>query len=317
MTRKTQGRHWARLPLAAAVAALAASPASAKQFYFESLDAELSWDTTISVGASWRIADRDENQLAQGNLGVAQYSTQGSSTNNTDDGDWNFKKGETYSKVVKLTTDLMLRSGDFGGFLRAKGFYDKELMDEGRAFDNAGQTRELSDDALDQAGANAEILDAYVWGDFYLGEDEIPLNVRLGKQVVSWGESTFITGGINAISPIDASAFRTPGAEIKEVLLPVNLAYASLGLTEDLTLEAFYQIEWEKTRVDPCGTFFSTNDFGADGCGPVLLAGQTPDGLALAQGVYADRLADKEPSDSGQFGIAARWYAADLNDTEF
>ncbi|WP_369602548.1 DUF1302 domain-containing protein [Hahella sp. SMD15-11] len=318
MTRKTQGRQWAQLPLAAAIAALVVSPvSSARQFYLESLDADLSWDTTISAGASWRVSDRDENQLAQGNLGVPQYSTRGSSTNNTDDGNWNFKKGETYSKVIKLTTDLMLRKGDFGGFIRGKAFYDKELMDEGRAYDNVGQTRELSDDALDQAGARAEILDAYVWGDFYLGEGGTPLNLRAGKQVISWGESTFIQGGINIISPIDATAFHTPGAEVKEVLLPVNLVYGSLGLTEDVTLEAFYQLQWDKTRIDPCGTFWSTNDFGADGCGPVLLAGQTPDGLALANGVFADRLEDVEPSDSGQFGLAARWYAAALNDTEF
>src|SRR5690606_31877087 len=91
------------------------------------------------------------------------------------------------------------------------------------------------------------------------------------RQVVNWGESTFIQGGINSINPVDAMAFRRPGAEIKEGLLPVNMAFASIGLTESTTLEAFYQLEWEETRTDPCGTFFSTVDFVYEGCGPVLI----------------------------------------------
>jgi hypothetical protein len=66
--------------------------------------------------------------------------------------------------------------------------------------------------------------------------------VRLGKQVVSWGESTFIGGGINSINPIDVSAFRRPGAEIKEGLIPVNMFYVSQSLTDNLSAEGFYQI---------------------------------------------------------------------------
>ena len=51
--------------------------------------------------------------------------------------------------------------------------------------------------------------------------------MRAGKQVVNWGESTFIGGGINSINPIDVSAFRRPGAEIKEGLIPVNMLFGS------------------------------------------------------------------------------------------
>jgi hypothetical protein len=35
--------------------------------------------------------------------------------------------------------------------------------------------------------------------------DAVTGNFRVGKQVVSWGESTFIQGGINAINPVDVS----------------------------------------------------------------------------------------------------------------
>ena len=144
----------------------------------------------------------------------------------------------------------------------------------------------------------------------------MPLSVRYGKQVVSWGESTFIQGGINTINPVDVNAIRAPGAELKDALLPVEMLYTSLGLTENITLEAFLQTSWEKVRPDDCGTFFSTNDFAADGCGPVLLAGQLPDSQAYAQGFISNHEGDREPDDTDQFGAAMRWYVPELNDSE-
>ena len=78
----------------------------------------------------------------------------------------------------------------------------------------------------------------------------MPLNMRLGKQVISWGESTFIFNGINVINPVDVGAIRAPGAEVKEALLPVNMFYSSLGLTENVTVEGFLQLEWEKTEIE-------------------------------------------------------------------
>jgi len=306
MTKKIQRWHkLAKLPLVAAIAASVSTPVHAFQFYLGEIEGSL--DTTLSAGASWRVAKRDTNQLAQGNIAPGlKGSTVGSSTNNADDGNWNFKRGETFSKIVKGTSDLSLSYDNYGAFVRGRYFYDFELMDEGRAKDNNGISRPLNKKALDQAGADIELMDAYVYGDFEIGD--MPLNARLGRQVVSWGESTFIQGGINTINPADVSALRAPGAEIKDILLPVNMVYASLGVTTDISIEAFYQLEWEKTEIDPCGTFFSTLDFVADGCGPVLLAGQNPDWEAYESGLYVARLGDREPDDKGQYGIAVRWF---------
>ncbi|KZZ00067.1 peptide ABC transporter substrate-binding protein, partial [Oleibacter sp. HI0075] len=106
----------------------------------------------------------------------------------------------------------------------------------------------------------------------------------------------------------------------------------SIGLTGEITLEAFYQLEWDHTRSDPCGTFFSTVDFVADGCGPVILGGTADErdilalrdleidtGVPLANRVapVTERIEDEEPSDSGQYGMAVRWYSEALGDTEF
>lgn len=325
MTRKTQPwQRWTKLPLAVAIAAGVSAPASAISFYVG--DVEAQFNTTLSAGVGWRTQNQDKRLIAQGNLGPdyapgGPLANIGASTNNYDDGNLNFDKGDTYSKIVKGNSELFLDYAvdsnvltRVGGLVRGRYWYDFELKDEGRATDDVGQQRELNERAKANA-SGGEILDAYIFTDWYFGN--MPVSARYGKQVVSWGESTFIQGGINTINPIDVPAFRAPGSELKDALLPVEMFYVSVGLTDTVSVEAFVQADWEPVRPDDCGTFFSTNDFAADGCGPVLLAGQLPDSQALAQGFVAPRLADKEADSKDQFGVAFRWYVPALNDSEF
>src|SRR5690554_7945790 len=79
--------------------------------------------------------------------------------------------------------------------------------------DETPRFKEYNDATKSYAGKGAEILDAFVWGDFDVAG--APVNVRVGRQVLSWGESTFIQGGVGSVNPVDASAFRRPGAEIR------------------------------------------------------------------------------------------------------
>lgn len=324
MTRKThQCQRWTKLPLAVAVAAGMTGQASALSFYVG--DVEAQFNTTLSAGVGWRVEDRDKRLIGQGNLGPEYTPGQplaniGASTNNYDDGNLNFESGDTYSKIVKGNSELYLNYNvdnpyltRVGGLLRGRYWYDFELKDENRAVDFVGQQRELNEEAKDNA-SGGEILDAYVFSDWYFGN--VPVSLRYGKQVVSWGESTFIPGGINVINPVDVPAFRAPGSELKDALLPVEMFYMSAGVTENVTVETFVQADWEPVRPDDCGTFFSTNDFAADGCGPVLLAGQLPDSQAFAQGFIAPRIGDERADSKDQFGVAVRWYVPQLNDSE-
>ncbi|MNZ70714.1 hypothetical protein D3C78_890610 [compost metagenome] len=146
--------------------------------------------------------------------------------------------------------------------------------------------------------------------------------------MVSWGESTFIQNGINVINPIDVAALRRPGAEVKEGLIPVNMFYLSQGLAENLTAEAFYQLQWQNSIVDNCGTFFGSDGV-PQGCndrlvvaGPDLAPGvaQNTSIAGISAGTddaYIPRLKDDDARDGGQYGIALRWFVPELNDTEF
>lgn len=308
----------ARLPLAVSLASTLASPAFAVSFNIGEIEGQ--FDSSLSVGASWSTASPNKNLIGANNGGKGLSQT-------SDDGHLNFKKGETFSKIFKGIHDLELKYGDTGVFVRGKYWYDFELKDEHREF------KDISDSNRKEGAQSSggEILDAFVYHNYSIGD--MPGSVRFGKQVVSWGESTFIGGGINSINPIDVSAFRRPGSEVKEGLIPVNMFYISQSLTDNLSAEAFYQVEWDQTVVDNCGTFFSQPDIIADGCTDnlrVLSSARTLNalpagarGLLAANGVnYNDegvlvrRGADRDARDGGQFGLAFRYMFEPL-DTEF
>ncbi len=302
MTTKTKP-YWrlAKLPLAVSLASTLAAPAFGVTFNIGEIEGQ--FDSSLSVGASWSTAKRDRDLIGSSNGGTG-FSQTG------DDGRLNFKRGETFSKIFKGIHDLELKYGDTGVFVRGKYWYDFELKDESRLF------KDISDSNRKEGAqsSGAEILDAFIYHNYAIGDQ--PGSVRLGKQVVSWGESTFIMNGINAINPIDVAAFRRPGAEIKEGLIPVNMFYLSQSLTESLSAEAFYQLEWDQTVLDNCGTFFAI-DVLQDGCTSNYHVQSYPAALApylsavgaagSSEGVMLRRAGDNDARDSGQWGVALRW----------
>lgn len=315
MTSVNQFWRRAKLPLAVSLASTLAGPAFGVSFNIGEIEG--SFDSSLSVGASWSTAkaNRDLIGVSNGGRGLSQTS---------DDGHLNFKRGETFSKIFKGIHDLELKYGDTGVFVRGKYWYDFELKDESRLF------KDISDNNRKEGAKSSggQILDAFVYHNYAIADQ--PGSVRLGKQVVSWGESTFIGGGINSINPIDVSAFRRPGAEVKEGLIPVNMFYVSQTLTDNLSAEAFYQLEWDQTVTDNCGTFFSQPDVISDGCDNNLrvlnkrsrispLAYPTLNALGVdvnEEGVLVRRGPDRDARDSGQFGVAMH-YNFELLDTEF
>ncbi len=318
MTTKTKP-YWrlAKLPLAVSLASTLAAPAFGVTFNIGEIEGQ--FDSSLSVGASWSTEKADKDLIGYNNGGRGLSMT-------SDDSRMNFKRGETFSKIFKGVHDLELKYGDTGVFVRGKYWYDFELKDESRPF------KDISDSNRKQGAqsSGAVILDAFIYHNYAIGNQ--PGSVRLGKQVVNWGESTFIGGGVNSVNPIDVAAFRRPGAEIKEGLIPVNMFYVAQSLTDNLSMEAFYQLEWDQTVVDNCGTFFSQPDVVADGCDKnfALLAGSTflsanpiaiPTLNALGvevneEGVIVQRGADRDAKDSGQWGVAFRYLFEPL-DTEF
>ena len=293
-------------PKTLAIAIALGVSAQAQAVNFDIGEIEGQFDSSLSLGASWGT-ERPNKDFIGINNGGRGYAQTG------DDGRQNFKRGETFSKIFKGIHDLELKYKDTGVFLRGKYWYDFELKDEDRLF------KDVEDDHAKMAAKSSgyQLLDAFVYQNYTIADQ--PGNARLGKQVVSWGESTFIQNGINSINPVDVSAFRRPGAEIKEGLIPVNMFYMSQSLTEQLSVEGFYQLEWDQTVVDNCGTFFAA-DVVQEGCdtnynvGNPAIGGLQPAAAAqgygfdyTSEGIIVHRGGDRDARDSGQFGVALRW----------
>ena len=272
-------------------------------------------DVTLSYGARYRLEERDTAIISQFEGGTA-YSVNG------DDGNLNFDDGSIVSNTPKATIDLSFASDPnkkvrFGFFARASAFYDFALEKD------CCVRTELTQEALDWAGSRTELLDAYAWLDFGVGE------IRVGRQVLNWGESTFIQGGLSVINSLDVSAIRVPGAELREAFRPQGMAWGSFNLSQNFSVEGFYQYEWEPIVIDPPGTYFSTNDFAGPGGEYVFLAfgsfpdtGVTPPFVPPTQTVdypfiSVPRGETADAEDGGQYGVAFRLFVPSLGGTEF
>jgi hypothetical protein len=270
------------------------------------------WDNTITYGLGYRLGGRDSRIIGRAAGGTA-FSVNG------DDGNQNYNVG-VFTNAVKITSEFEFSYKNFGGFFRGFAFYDFENENSDRA------RTELSKDALRRVGSRAEIRDAFAYLRFKMGA--MPGEIRGGWQVINWGESTFIQGGINAINPLDVSVLRVPGAELRDALLPVGAVKVSLKPSTNTSVEAYYQFTWEDLKIDPVGSYFSTSDAAGAGAQKVMLAfGAVPDSVPVGHpplppsfspiGSAVPRVDADEPSQQGQYGAALRFFTDNLGGAEF
>lgn len=294
--------------IAATAMMFAAGAANAVDFKFG--EATLSVDNTASVGVGVRTSKQQCYNVStpNGGCGFANGSATGVTFGvNGDDGNINTDQWDPYSTAIKLTTDFELKYRNYGAFVRTKLFYDHWIYEEIGTRNNRFGSRPMvdaarGDDARNFGGRGADILDAFVYTNFDVGNT--PVSLRAGKQVINWGESLFIQGGISSYLPVDGSAIRTPGSELKEAYLPVPALYASVGLPHNIQLEGFWQFGWEKTKLDACGTFFSGTDAACEGGAYVMDVGEY-----LTGPITIRRQASDEGDDTGTFGLAFKHYA--------
>ncbi len=269
----------------------------AVEFRNEAGSVKVNFDTTISYGVAMRMQDRDPSLVGKSNGGT------GNSVNN-DDGNLNYKQGSIFSSLLKVNHELDLKYENLSFFGRGYYFYDSA---------NANRNP-LGSEAIKGVGHDVRLLDAYVKGDFDPAEHD--LQVRLGNQVVSWGESTFIPGGINVINSVDLARLRTPGSEIREALLPTPMLWLSERINDRLTLEAFSAFSFKKIQIDPRGTYFSTNDT-ISGGGNRAYSGTDQHVPGVAGSLYFNRGQTRDARNNGEYGLALRIQAPTLNETEF
>ncbi|MBI3368430.1 MAG: DUF1302 domain-containing protein [Burkholderiales bacterium] len=295
-----------RRPLTTAVTlALLGGAASAAEFDTGNPDLKLRWDNTVKYSAAVRTGKPSDTLLSNAN---------------NDDGDRNFKRG-LISNRLDLFSELDAQIGNFGARVSAAAWYDTAYN---RSNDNPGFARgaapnqvsvpynEFTDATRTLHGRKAEVLDAFAFGRFDLGESRATF--RFGRHSVLWGESLFF--GANAIaggqSPVDAiKLLSVPGTQFKEAIRPVPQLSGQLQVSPSVSLGAYYQFRWEKNRLPAVGSYFSQVDVNPDGTEQLLLPQAANGGIFLDGN--APRLADQKARNSGQGGLQLRFRGEDTD----
>ncbi len=106
-----------------------------------------------------------------------------------------------------------------------------------RAGGRFARHREISDGGLDEAGSSIDLLDAFVYGSWTVGERD--LNARLGRQVINWGEGLSIRTASARPTQVDINALRRRPAGVKDGLHADLHGLWSYELRDNLTLEGY------------------------------------------------------------------------------
>ncbi|MBU6257130.1 MAG: DUF1302 family protein [Burkholderiales bacterium] len=288
-------------------------------------------DSQITMGTAFRT------QSPSAGLSGDPTSVSGANTgawSAGDNGNLNYHKGQAFSGYLKFTTELLAHDRADGLDFMARGtaFYDPLAQKTDRT--------QLSSGAQDQVVRNAQLLDLWAGKRFESGSQV--WRARLGNQVLNWGESVFLYGGINATSAIDYQKALIPGTQIKEYVLPAPMLTLSGMLGNGWSVEGYYQFFWNKNRYPPIGSFWSTADYfgrgvadavtfdvnnfnatGIDAATIARLSGATGRlstamlaqiNAAILSGAYANdpthpilgagALGDKDPGNKPQFGFS-------------
>lgn len=295
---KKPSRSMHALALAAAICTIPGAHAFSIDTGNDDLTAR--WDNTFKYSNAFRAHGQSDSMLT-GNAFSA----------NTDDGNRNFNRGLISNRVDWLSELDVVYAKRYGMRISGAAWYDSvyntsnDNNSPGTANRFSGSYNSFNPTTRTLHGRDAELLDAFVFGGFDLGNTR--LNLRAGQHSVLWGESLFF--GSNAIAgamaPVDVIKLASvPNTQFKEALLPVPQLSAQWQLTSALSLGAFYQLEWRANRLPAAGSYFSGLDFQPAGGEAMYIPG-SPQPLF--------RGPDQNAKNSGQGGLQLRFSALDTD----
>ncbi|MEH6826128.1 MAG: DUF1302 family protein [Motiliproteus sp.] len=258
----------------AVAGAMLAMAGSANAFLFETENIKGAFTSTVFAGVQYSLEDVDPTL----------------NTNNNGNNKANYANKSVPSANIRGIHELDLQfPNEWAVFGRATWVRDFEMADT---------KTPLHPDAKDEAESSVRLLDLFVEKGYAIG-DQFG-RVRVGNQVLNWGESLFHFGGINyATNPVDIQSATLPGGQIKEILVPVPMITINQGLTDALSVEAYYQFDFEPHRFPPVDTYWSTTNL--IGEGSLLTASPTEGGFG---GVEDD-------PDAAQYGFTLQYQSED------
>ncbi len=257
------------------------------QFDTGNPDLKVRWDNTFKYSAAYRLNERSDTLIADVNY---------------DDGDRNFDTGLVSNRIDWLG-ELEVNLPNGGIRVSGAAWYDQiynENNDNDSPLTNNNTSvdfDEFTDDTAELHGRDAELLDAFGYVLFDLGDMGVTL--RAGRFTQIYGETLFFgsNGIAEAQGPTDLVKLLTvPSSQFKEILRPVEQLSWDMQITSNLSFGAYYQWQWHKTRIPAVGSYLSNADIIGDGV-ETWFTGFGPM-------THKD---DLEPDDQGQGGVQVRY----------
>ncbi len=278
--------------LFAAVAVVCSSGAMAFEVDTGNPDVTIRWDNTVRYNLGARMEGQDSRIM---------------NSTSYDESDAKFGKHKIVTNRLDLFSEVDLNYKSMvGARMSASAWYDKAYSDHAVTSPAGGTTSYFNNQYNSTVsryvnGPSGEILDAFAWSNFNLGQ--VPVNVKLGRHAIVWGEGLFI--GAHAISysqaPVDGQkAVGSPGIETKELFLPVDQLSFKAQVTNDITIAGQYALEWKPTRAPNGGAYLT----GAD---------TAPNVDRLSATLL--KTDAQQPKNSGNWGLSARMNVEAINST--
>ena len=268
---------------------------------------DIRWDNTVRYNAMFRV-EKEDGKLAD------------PSAENTlfDDATRSFDRGLVSNRIDLISELDVIWKTQYGFRVSGAAWYD-DIYNKSNDHPStslswgspSARVGTFNDHAEDLHGQDIELLDAFAFANFRLGETD--LNIRAGRHTLFWGQSLLTAGAIQgvagAMAPIDAiKAFSVPGSEAQELFMPTAKLSASWQATPNLALNGYYSFEFQEHRLPAVGTYFSpaehfTNDAEFAALIPVEQLGY----------VYGLRGVGEETPGDGEYGLALEFYSEGLD----
>lgn len=307
---------------------LCTAPA-ALAYNYQNGDLRIALDTRLSEGLALRTDAPDPLLIALSKGGQA-YSA------NADDGDLNYGRGSIVSATSQITSALTVDYHDYGIFgrfnyafdpkLQQQNYFNPDYFGPGHQYPDAirlDRNRQIQD----HVGSDGTVLDLYAYANIPIQHHT--LSIKVGRQVVHWGETTLFFNGLSGLIALDANKARGPSAELDEIEQPAAQIRAQFDFTSHINVDGWYQLKWERTLADDSGTFFETTDYVADGgvagnidfgrateyAAPGSSCVRVPVGISCVPyggSIPRDTGLDRKPGNSGQGGVAVNFALSQL-----
>ena len=173
-------------------------------------------------------------------------------TANADDGKLNFGAGDVFDAGNTLSLSYLgTNSAGVSLNLSATAYYNAALEI------NAPSFKTMTSNQVDYFENQYKIGNAYI---------SAPINndvtITLGNYIQSQGVTALLPIGVNVVNPVNLPLLRSPGAQLKDALLPQAMAGVNAYLNGGITLDAYYQLEQKEVEIDAAGSFYGSDIVG-------------------------------------------------------